>query len=76
MHHLVDVHKEFLVVDKFVLIIWREKFEQMLPCITVDAAHYMRWNSSLKIDEIFGKKSAKLKSEINLTLTNPKRTHT
>ena len=67
MHHLVDVHKELLVVNEFVLIIWREKFEQMLPSITVDAAHYMRRNCSLKIDEIFGKKSAKLKSEIYLT---------
>ena len=38
LYHLVDVHKELFVVDKFILIIRREKLEQMLPSITVDAS--------------------------------------
>ena len=38
LYHLVDVHKELFVVDKFILIIRREKLEQMLPSITVYAS--------------------------------------
>jgi hypothetical protein len=38
LYHLVDVHKELFIFDKFILIIRREKLEQMLPSITVDAS--------------------------------------